>query len=193
MRRWCSRRRTGSGDRVRRDPSRGAPAGSDAPQWRRWAAPFAATLAAAFVERRELSGGDGVPAELVSGHIRSLMADHLVDVATSDHTVKPWFNGRLRAAGRGFHRKRLPGRRTGRLHRGRRVAVPSTRRDNTRERSFGPVAGEGNEERAPWRARAITRCNGSNRPDLLGGLRRDPADPERLAQFFARKQGEPRI
>lgn len=39
---------------------------------------------------------DAILGDAISAHLRSLQADHLTDVPSSDqHTVKPWFNGRI--------------------------------------------------------------------------------------------------
>lgn len=65
------------------------------------AAGFAAALlltSPAWIGALRPHGGESDPvvAEAISSHIRSLQAQHLMDVVSTDqHTVKPWFEGKL--------------------------------------------------------------------------------------------------
>jgi len=63
-----------------------------------WSAAGAAAAIAAslvLIQSGPLQGG-GLEDQLVASHVRSLLASHLIDVATSDrHVVKPWFNGKI--------------------------------------------------------------------------------------------------
>src|ERR1700736_5469338 len=58
---------------------------------------FAAVIAFNVIPRLQRPGADQFLAtQLIASHVRSLMANHLTDVASSDqHTVKPWLDTKL--------------------------------------------------------------------------------------------------
>ncbi len=71
-------------------------------QYLRWAGAFAVLALCAVTAWQFLPGLRGptsdqqLAAEVLTSHVRSLEASHLMDVASTDqHTVKPWFDGKL--------------------------------------------------------------------------------------------------
>src|SRR5271166_6696797 len=64
------------------------------------AAAFAVVLGLVFLYQGTIidrSRGNALANEVMSSHLRSLLATHLLDVPSTDqHTVKPWFNGKLK-------------------------------------------------------------------------------------------------
>jgi len=65
-------------------------------RWMREAGMMAAAACVAVISTVAVQRGADPRDEIVDAHVRSLQAQHLADVASSDqHTVKPWFQGKV--------------------------------------------------------------------------------------------------
>lgn len=83
---------------LRREAAAGASMASRAPGWLAYAASILLAVAVGSGGTWLITGErqqNSIAGEVIDSHLRSLLADHLTDVQSSDkHTVKPWFAGR---------------------------------------------------------------------------------------------------
>ena len=83
---------------IRREAAASSRSTKMAPGWLAYAASILIAVAVGSGGTWLISGEhqqDTIADEVIDSHLRSLLADHLTDVASSDsHTVKPWFAGR---------------------------------------------------------------------------------------------------
>jgi anti-sigma factor RsiW len=81
-------------------PSRWSLASPRASRWLMAASVLAVVAAGSWslgvIQGRDARRTDAVAQGVLASHLRSLVGDHLTDVASTDrHTVKPWFAGKL--------------------------------------------------------------------------------------------------